>query len=166
MGRWSLIATLVAAALIVAGCGSGGGSGEATAGESAASAVTTSDDLTRAKLIDRADKICSQTDETQEAELKAFLKDHPNSQSNPRGQARLVKEAGLPPIREELEELAALGAPPGDEKDVEAILRALETAIEKSEANPASLLKDEENLFGTVRKLATKYGFGACQKPL
>jgi hypothetical protein len=165
MRRGSFIAILVGAALIVGGCG-GDGSGDATAGQGVAESVTVSDDLSRAELILEGDKICTQTDKTQEAQLEAFLKDHPNSQSNPKGQAKLVREAGLPPIREELEELAALGAPPGDEKQVEAILEALETAIEKSEDDPASLLKDEDNLFGKVGELAATYGFGACQKPL
>lgn len=165
MRQGSFIAILVGAALIVAGCG-GDGSGGATAGEGVAASVTTSDELTRAELILEADRICTQTDKTQEAELKAFLKDHPNSQSTPKGQAKLVREAGLPPLREELQELAALGAPPGEEKQVEAVLKALETAIEKSEDDPASLLKDEDNLFGKVGELAANYGFGACQKPL
>lgn len=158
-----VIAFLVAAALIAAGCG---GSGDATAGEDVADSVATNSDLTRAELIDRGDKICAETDKAQEAELKAFLEKHPNSQSNQKGRARLVREAGLPPLRTELEELAALGAPPGDEKQIEGMLEALENAIERGEEDPGSLLRDEDNLFVAVERLARKYGFGACQSPL
>lgn len=160
MRRGSVIAMLVAA-LIVVGCGGDDGG----SGTDETVAVTTSEELTKGELIAKGDDICDETDEVQEEKLQSYLKKHPNSQSSKKGQADLVREAGLPPIQAELEELAALGAPPGDEEKIEAILRGIERAIEKGEDDPTSLLA-EGSLSESVGKLAADYGFRACQNPL
>lgn len=121
--------------------------------------------LTKEALIEQGDEICRRADKAQEGALKDFLKDKPNSQGSAAGRAETVEQAGLPPIKVEVDELAALGAPQGDEAEVEAIIEGIERAIEEGEAKPLSLLSST-NPFVEVGKLAKKYGFKACSRPL
>lgn len=162
-----LLVIAAALALLASGCG-GGSDGDATAqGDSgSAPSVGAVDGLTKAELIAQADAICEETDKKQEAALKAFLKKHPNAGSDPKGQAQMVKEAGLPPIRAEVEEIAALGAPAGEEDQVQAILDGIQQAIEKGEENPEALLGKSPSPFDAVGKQAAKYGFNACSNAL
>jgi hypothetical protein len=175
-----LIMLVAGAAIIPIGCGSGGdgSSGDASStqqssqsqaspGEGdASSQIEVPDGLTRAALIAKADKICEATDKAQKRELQAYLKDHPNGTSTSKGEVDMVREAGLPPIREEVEKLLSLGAPPGEEEEVAAIYDGIESALEEGEQNPRSLLSETGNPFIEVGKQAAKYGFAACSNPL
>jgi hypothetical protein len=162
-----LLVIAAALAFLASGCG-GGDNGDATAqgGSGSAPAVEAVDGLTKAELIAKADAICEETDKKQEAALKAFLKKNPNAESDPKGKAQMVKEAGLPPIRTEVEEMADLGAPPGEEDQVQAILDSLQQALEESEKDPESLLGNSSNPFDAAGKQAAKYGFNACSNAL
>lgn len=158
----SLIAVLACVAAL-AGCGSSGGS-EATDGTTVV--VATNQDLTQAELIKEGDAICEKADKVQEVGLKAYLKKNPQGQSNKAEQSKMVLTVGLPPIQTEVEELAELGAPPGEEAKVQAIIGGIEEAIEKGEEDPDSLLGAAKNPFNGVRKLAAAYGFKACNNAL
>jgi hypothetical protein len=146
-----LITALVFASFAI-GCGNSGDSSTAA--------------LTKAEFIKRGDAICEKTDEAQKAGLKAYTEKHPKSQTTPTGVKDAVVAAGLPPIQSEAEELAELGAPNGDEAEVEAIIKGIEDALARAEKDPGSLLKTEGNPFVGVDKLADEYGFKACNNAL
>jgi hypothetical protein len=148
--------------LLAAGCG---GSDSASSNGSTAATVTTNSDLTKAELIKQGDAICEKTDKVQESGLKAYTKENPKAQSNEAEQSKMVIAVGLPPIQTEVEELAALGAPSGDEDEVTAIVEGIEEAVEKGEDDPGSLL-GAKNPFTAVGKLAAAYGFKACNNAL
>lgn len=121
-----------------------------------------SDSPTKAEFVKQADAICAATDATQRKGLAAYQQKNPGSGSDEAGQGKAIVEVGLPPIRREVEELAALEAPSGDEEKIEALVAEIEKAIEKSEANP-TLLLGAGNPFGRATQLATDYGFKACR---
>jgi len=123
-----------------------------------------SDSPTKAEFVKQADAICAETDKTQRVGLADYQQENPGSESNEAGQSKAIVEVGLPPIRQEAEELAALEAPSGDEEKIEALVTEIEKAIEKSEADP-TLLLGAENPFDQATKLATEYGFKACRNP-
>jgi hypothetical protein len=159
------IAVLVGSMLFI-GCGSSSDDQSGTDGSTTKVVVTTNSDLTKAELIKDGDAICKETDKSQEVGLKAYLKKNPKGQSNEAEQAKMVLAVGLPPIQEEVEELAELGSPPGDEETVQAILSGIEKAIADGEKKPTSLLGEENNPFTTVSKLAAEYGFKECNNAL
>jgi hypothetical protein len=144
---------LFGSAAIAAGCGGG---------ESAAETSS----VTRAEFIKAADSICKRADEAQSAELSAYLAAYPNAESSQVGTVKLVAAAGLPPIRSEIEELAELGLPQGEEARVEEIIKGLEKALEESEAAPAKVLDEENSPFAPVESKAAKYGLKECDSPL
>lgn len=145
-GFRSSVAVVALAVALAATAGCGGGS----------------DSPTKAEFVKQADAICAKTDKMQKAGLAAYQQQNPGSASGEAGQSRAIVEVGLPPIRREAEELAALEAPSGDEEKIDAIVMEIERAIEKSEANPGLLL-GTGNPFGQATKLATEYGFKACK---
>ena len=165
-GRIALIgmAALVCAGLWV-GCGSSDDSSSSSTADTGAT-VTTASDLTKAEFIKQGDAICEKTDQAQEAALKVYLKKHPKATSSEEGEAQMVLIAGLPAIQVEAEELAALGAPEGDEEEVQAIVEGIEEAASKGEENPISLVKGTKNPFLAVDGLAAKYGFKVCNNAL
>jgi hypothetical protein len=152
----------LAAMSIGAGCGS---SESSSSDDATAATVTTNSDLTKAELIKQGDEICEETDKAQEVGLKAYTQKHPEAQSDEKEQSKMVIAVGLPPIQEEAEELAALGAPSGDEDEVTAIVEGIEGAVEKGEDDPGSLLAGSTP-FDAVDKLAAEYGFQVCKNAL
>lgn len=79
----------------------------------------------------------------------------------------MVETSVLPQVREEAEELSRLPAPSGEGRRVAAILRGLDVAVRKGDAEPVALVgKNAVGPFARVEKLASAYGFGACSDPL
>jgi len=132
---------------LVSGCGSGNDD-EASAADKAA-------------FIARADTICKKADKRQvdgvESARAAGVQDSPNARE------KLVTLVGLPPMQKEAEELSELEAPSGDEDEVEAVVKAIEAAVEEGEENPKSVLKQPgSNPFAEGEELAREYGFKVC----
>jgi hypothetical protein len=152
-GRPILLCTFLAAASAAAGCG-GGGSEDSTPPP------------TKAAFIKRADAICEKTDTTQKAAFKVFSQKNPNAAGRS-GEEEVVVVVGLPPVRTEVKELAALPTPGGDEEKIAAILRGIEEAVKEGEAEPSTMLKKgSSGPFAPVERLAREYGFKACAFPL
>jgi hypothetical protein len=141
------------ASIAYVGCG---GNSEGTAATS----------LTKPALIKAADEICEKADKTQNAELNAYTKENPKAQATEAGQVKMVVVAGLPPLKVEIEELAALEAPEGDEDELEAIWSGMEKALKESESDPTTVLTSAGNPFAEVGKVAARYGFKVCNSPL
>jgi hypothetical protein len=160
----SLIVVLAFASVVV-GCG--GSSDDSNS----SSAQPTSESLTKAEFIKQGDAICKATDEKQKAVLNAYLKkEKPEISSKEAEEAlqiKMVEAAGLPPIQAEAEELGELEAPSGDEAEIAAIVAGIEEAAEKAKEDPTSLLEGApKGPFTDVDKLATEYGFKACNNAL
>lgn len=74
------------------------------------------------------------------------------------------KEAVIPNVKSEIDELRALPAPGGDEQTVARIYAAAQAGFDRLEKDP-TLLRDENAVneaFAEANKLAADYGFTDC----
>lgn len=136
---------LVGSALFVAGCGGDGGEEQVT--------------ITKAQLIKRADRICGQTEDRQQALVGKFAERR--ATRDRAGEEELIRFAGLPPLRAEAKELRELS----DQADVpqfDAYLESFEAAIEASQAEPQLLLVPGKSPFDQTERLAAQLGLKVC----
>lgn len=179
IARWTtLLAAAVAVAALAAGCGGDdNGNGTAAEGESAGATAGAGEDagsggapssLSKAQLIKRADAACG---EQQEGLLEAMTefaeesKGEGNSGANPA--VELVTEVLLPRAEAQTDALAELGAPAGDEQELEAILEARRQAAADLETGEGiESLAAFRSRFAKANRLAGAYGLGACSETL
>jgi len=184
----TLVALIAVAALVAAGgCGGDGDASGKDASASDASGSTqaskttadpggaasdaskvaeSSGPLTKAELIKRGDKICSEASSKVVEELQVHKTEYgrgfgrqPTKKQNEEG----LVDLALPVIQQEAEEIAALDAPAGDEDEIEAIAKALEEGVAKTEAKP-SLAESSGagNPLAKASTLSQAYGFKVC----
>jgi hypothetical protein len=157
-----LFAVLAAAIVVIGGCGNS----EDAAGTTAASEQTTPE-LTKAQFVKQANAICAKGNEELNKGFQRFLKQH----NVPEGQPPSPKQLGevaetivVPVVGNQIEEIRALGAPSGEEEQVETFLAAAEAGVEKSEKEPKSLLNAKGSPFEKANELARESGLRACSE--
>lgn len=165
---------LLLAGLAVAGCGGGdegttaGDGGEAAAqagaggkeGESQSTGESAQPiSEAQAEFVAKANAVCTKQQQLLQAKLRQAFKSGPGSQHA--ALLRLTEDAIGPAMEAEAEELRALGAPRGDEEQVEAIAAALEALGAEARKNPTRLVAGS-GPFEKEQKLAQGYGIGAC----
>jgi hypothetical protein len=140
-----LLGLAAVTALVAAGCG-GGDDDDST---------TTS--LAKPAWIAKADAICQQGN--QEIEQRA------NEQFGTSGQEptdeqiqQFTNETVIPGVQSQIDQIRDLGAPSGDEDQVNEILDTVQADIDK--AKSATTLPDEP--FADGNALATQYGLKVC----
>jgi hypothetical protein len=140
-----LVAGVLAAALVVAGCGSSDSS------------------ISKAEFVKKADAVCKKGEEEVQKDFGTFAKKHENVKKPTEADyAELVDAVLVENVEAEVNDIRALGAPEGDEKEVEAMLEAREESIEKAQDNPKAVIKSNEDIFGEASKLAKAYGLKEC----
>jgi len=148
-----LIALIVGALAVglIAGCGS-------------SSDDSSTSSLTKAEFIKQGDVICTKHHETFENELRAFLKKSGANKGIESADAlsEFAQTKLAPVFSSEAEELRALGAPSGEEEEVNAILDPLEEGIEELENNSAKLGKETPAGIEKANNSAEKFGFKVC----
>ena len=166
-------------AFSLSGCGSdgdstSGASAEATGASGATGAKTTTGSESpssgsaepappdKARFIEEADAICEEANKRQLAAIQRASKELKKEPSHAET-TELVRTVGLPPIRQEIEELEALDPPSGEEEEAEAIIAEMSDALGQIEENPG-LVADATSASpaAPVRKRATEYGFKGC----
>ena len=153
-----LTAALAAAALVVLVAGCGGGD-ETTAGETTSGETVT---LTKAEFIKQGDAICKKAGDRSEKEAEEFAQENGFTleKANEEQLEEAVAEVLVSALRDQAEELNALGAPEGDEDQVEEIIVSLEGAADEVEDDPGVVF--EEKVFKEPNELAQEYGFKVC----
>jgi uncharacterized membrane protein YdbT with pleckstrin-like domain len=146
-----IVALLVGVVVVlVAGAGCGGGD---------------DDSLSTAEFVKQADAICTNREAEKNKNLEAaFQKANQEGAKGKEVEEKLVTETALPPIREMTEELSDLGAPSGEEDQVESMIAAFEAEIEKIEGDPASALTGSGGSFEKADQLAQGLGLKACSQ--
>lgn len=155
----SLIALLLGLALLPALSGCGQGGSEPT--------VKTEESLTKKVYLRRAHSICYRFSKQQVRETEAFRERWGLDGSDPgqRELERLIKAVVVPVAEEKLAELKKLPAPKGDEREVDALLRAIEKGIRDAEAHPewlAAPTPAHEQPFEHGMELWLDYGDWLC----
>lgn len=147
----ALLAALAALAIVVAGCGSGGGSTESTSS------------LSKAEFVKQGNAICAKSSEEINEGFEEFVKERGLSKTKAPAkpvQEEAVETVVIPRVSKEIESIRALGPP---DEEAEALLGAAEEALEKGEEDPILFLKEESGgPFAKANKLAHEYGLTKC----
>lgn len=154
--RKLLTAAVAAAALVmlVAGCGGGDETTDETSGET----VT----LTKAEFIKQGDAICRDGNDASEKEAEEFAEenDFDLEKASEEQLEEAVSEVLVSNLNRQVEELDALGAPEGDEDQVEEIIVSLEGVVGEIEDDPSVVFQDA--VLKEPGELAQEYGFKVC----
>jgi hypothetical protein len=175
-----LAGVVAATGVLVGGCGSGdedagGGastvrSGSPPGAESEKSASSEGSPergpgakrITKAAFIKKADGICDATVDRISVETASALQGADSSGADRVAvETRLVSSFLVPALRGEVEQIQALGSPPGDEEEIDSILAAIENLIERAEARPATIAANPDS-FAKANEVAERYGVGFC----
>jgi hypothetical protein len=143
MNRSALPALLLSLSLVAAGCG---GDDEADAAEP----------LSKSEFVTQADKICADGNADLETEAEA-LGDEPSQEEI----EAFATDTLVPNLQAQHDDLDALGAPEGDEDEVQAILDALQEGIDALESDPAAVTSSDDPL-AEASELAGDYGLEEC----
>jgi hypothetical protein len=150
--------SVVAIGAIVAGCGGGDSTGS---GDS--NTIKTSS-LTKAQFVEHADAICSAGSARILERISAYMKEHEsNSQSEAELVAKAIHATALPELEKQFDEIEDLGAPEGEQGQVEALLAALREGIVAAEKRRRmSIASNVAPEFRRAGALSRKYGIEAC----
>jgi hypothetical protein len=155
MGKRLIAAFLgvVVVAAIVAGCGGSSSDSSSTATSSGEG----SSSLSKAGFVKQGDALCSKNNTVIAKEAEKFT---PGAGANAgAAEEELVRGVFAPGIDRQAEEISSLGAPSGEEAEVEAIAEAIEAGAQRAEENPSSFGK---GAFAEASELARAYGFKVC----
>lgn len=134
----AFVVAAASAAVIVVGCGGEDGDSQAAAGEE--NPIQTSS-LSKSEFIERANVACRRTKRKLVGEAVAYLESHKGKPESV-VLADLGREVLLPKAEAQLAAIRKLGAPEGDEEELEEIM-----AIEREEIARVRGLKKAESTF-------------------
>ena len=142
MRKLSVIAAALALTL-AAGCGDDGGPSE--------------ESLTKAEFIEQADAICAAGNK----ELNSLEPEFAAGKNPAEIVDSFVSEELVPVLQAEHDDIEALGAPEGDEAEVENLLASLQEAIDAAEEDPMAFVISDD-AFAAADKAAEDYGLQEC----
>lgn len=166
--RRSIIFAVALTLLVLAGCG--GGSGDSTSTDGSASpggpAIKTSS-LSKAEFIKQAAKACRQEKKKLVSRAVAYVNRQQSKQqrksSEESGLAGVTQAVVLPAVKMEIADIRKLGAPVGDESEIEAFLNAEQEAVDSlTKLKRITSRVQMERYFAESAKLARAYGLNAC----
>ena len=146
---------LLVALLTIAGCGSGGDS---------TSTQASAETLSHKQYARRAQAYCHRDYLRQAKAMEKFRKAHGISRAPTQAQREQVNTAVvLGFVERRIAFLKSLPVPEGDEKEIAAIIKAMESGLKESRRTPASLAKPYgPEPFTENRHLTGEYGFWLC----
>jgi hypothetical protein len=140
-----LLLGILALALLAAGCG--GGDGDDASAETA---------ITKAEFVKQGNAICQKATEKFSRQAEALLEELGADESP--GDRPATDLVSL--LETEADEIRALGAPAGDEAEVDAILSGIEQTADSLESGEGS--GDGTSAYAQAEKPADAYGLDAC----
>jgi hypothetical protein len=151
---FAAIASPLVAGLVVFFAGCGGGD------ESTTYPAGVSRPIAKVEFLREADRICESTNARVQAagdELVGGRHDPPPAEVR-----RIVLNIVIPALQTEVEAISSLGAPKGDESEVDAILDATRDGIAQLRADPLSALDGPPPGLRQAGRLAAAYGSTTC----
>ena len=139
----ALAATATVFVLLAPGCGSGDGR------------------IAKAEFLYRGNEICRATVETLTEEGRETFSEAELKGTDAAG-VPFVLGTYVPEFQAEVKRLRALGAPSGDEAQVDAILEAIEGIVEEAKQEPGRIVHQTVNRYEKPQELATRYGLDEC----
>jgi hypothetical protein len=155
----TMLAGVLAIAIVAAGCGS---SGDSSSSDTSATTAA----LSKAEFIKQGDAICANGSKSIATEANEFAEENNVNTKKPTKAQKeeVIVDVVAPALRKQGDEIAALGAPSGDEAEAEAIVAAVEGAADELEETP-SLLFGSKTPLSKASKLTASYGFKVCGEP-
>lgn len=142
-----LAGVIAALAVVVGGCGGGGDS------------TTT---LTKAQFVKKVDALCEEREKERTNKVSAIVSTlKPNERLSNTRQTKMVEEIIFPSYDAMIKNVKSLEPPAGDEAKVNEIIKAMEKAQKKVEADPRQAVFSVV-MFEEANGLATKYGLKHC----
>ena len=156
MRRRMICGLALMAALIVGVCVAGCGSSSSTTTETTAA-------ITKAEFVAKGNAVCVKGEKAQEAEINAYVKKNGLEKQKPtKAQSVEIVETVLAPnIQSQINGVKALGAPSGEEQQVNSALELSQQTLEKIEANP-ELAFGKGNAFAAAGKQLHALGLKEC----
>ncbi len=158
MRGWSAIglcAGVLAVAALGVGCGGDG-----------SSQVTASAEVDKPTYLKKADAVCKQANIRIEDGWEDFVKsrggDPTAAFEGQEAEDEFATTVVLPGKQWQVDEVAELTAPEGDEKEVEAILAAYQEGIDVGEGDPSKVTSNQ-GVFKYAAKTAEDYGLRECR---
>jgi hypothetical protein len=142
----TVAAVLAIGAIAAAGCGG--------SDDSDSSGITTSD-LSKSEWIAQANQICIEGDKDIGEQAGEFFDGKPT----PAASSRFSHEVVLPSIQAQVDQIRELGAPEGDEEQVEAMVDEVDEGLAKAETDSSAL---REGALDEGTALVQAYGATAC----
>ena len=144
----------MAIAVFAAGCGSDDGESDGS--------VTTSD-LTKAQFIAKSDAICNDRREKMQKEIGIYL--NRSDTRNPEESdvvAATTEPVLIPGAQDQVDEIRALGAPAGEEEQVEALLDAMQQGVDSLDGKQFATFEEISGEFRQFDEMARRYGLEIC----
>jgi ABC-type glycerol-3-phosphate transport system substrate-binding protein len=146
-----LPALALAVSLVASGCGGSSSDDSSDGGDAPAASISEAD------FTEQANTICSDaSDELQTA--GADLTD----QSTQDEVVAFVTDTAIPSFQAQHDAIDALGAPEGEEDDVQALLDALQDGIDAVTADPTAFIADGDSPFVDANAAANDLGLTDC----
>jgi len=145
-------ATVFAVAALLSGCGGDEDEGGFS--------PVVSDPLSKVEFLRQSDEICRSAESRIEAAADDLLTQE--GDPDPAEVERIAIDLVVPALESEVSAIGALGAPEGDEAEVQAILDATEAGIAEIEADPSALLDGVPESLQKAEMLARRYGSQQC----
>ena len=145
------IGLLILTGVLVAGCGS-------------SSSTTTTTAISKAEFVVKGNAICVAGEKAQEARFEAYGKQHGLSEKKEPTKAQkteIVETILVPNIQSQIDGVKALGAPSGEEQQVESALETSQQALNKVKANP-ELAYAKQSPFASAGKELHALGLTKC----
>lgn len=146
---------VVSMAIVTAAIAVGCGGGDDTTDSSTAT-------LSKAEFIKQADAICADADRQGQEEAEEFAKENDFSLEQPTDEQleEAISAILVPSLNQQAEEISALGAPEGDEEQIEAITTSLEDVAGEIEDDPGIVINGDS--LSEPGELAEDYGLRVC----
>ena len=151
------VAVAAIAALAIAGCG--GGSSSSTTGASGTSGAQGAA-LSKSEFLAKGNAVCAKGNQALNAAgNKAFSSGQPTQAD----EEKFVTDTVIPNIQAQIDGIKALPPPSGDEDQVNAIVAAAQSALDKGKQDPSLLTgQSGSDPFTQANKLADAYGLTKC----
>jgi hypothetical protein len=142
----ALAGFIAALAVVLGGCGGG-------------DSTTT---VTKAQFVKKVDALCLEREKERADEVNALVsKLKPNEKLSNARQTKMVETIIFPSYAKMIENVKSLEPPEGDEAEINKIIKAMEKAQKKVEADPRQAVFSVV-MFEEANQLATKYGLKHC----
>lgn len=159
-----MFAVAMGAAVLVVGCGSDEDV-SSTPNSASSSAEGSSSFSDKAEFLKRATAICVREREKGFTKVAAYQKEHESEGLSQDALLRKATKVALVQIVEaELAALRALGAPPEDDGEFEAILDAVQKALGEAKQKKTKTGTEVAELLGGADRELREYGLAQCEK--